>query len=181
MASRKRTAAKPAPKPKAPKTVNRAALAELFGVSLPTVDAWRRRGVPQVEAGRGQIGFIPRDVVAWLLDREREQSAKHELEISLVELERRRALADTELAELRLARERAEVTPNDIAVGLIAAEYEAVRAKIQAIPGRYASSLARLKTSPKTKAALREIAIEILSELSDPGDVCERARERGAD
>ncbi len=30
--------------------VNRAELAELCGVSLPTIDAWRRRGCPYVSA-----------------------------------------------------------------------------------------------------------------------------------
>ncbi len=51
-------------------TVNRAELAHTFGISLPTVDAWVRRGCPCVAAGsKGRESqFRLADVTQWRID-----------------------------------------------------------------------------------------------------------------
>ena len=48
-------------------TVNRAALARMMGVSLPTIDDWQRRGCPVVESGdRGRsYSFNVQEVIEW--------------------------------------------------------------------------------------------------------------------
>ena len=50
------------------KQVTRQALADVFGVSLPTIDAWVRKGCPFVEkGGRGQEWqFNTAQVSKWL-------------------------------------------------------------------------------------------------------------------
>jgi phage terminase Nu1 subunit (DNA packaging protein) len=51
---------------------NKAEVAEWFGVSVPTVDAWLRRGVPYVtRGGRGQQWQLDlRDVAEWYYGRQ---------------------------------------------------------------------------------------------------------------
>lgn len=58
------------------KQVTRQALADVFGVSLPTIDAWVRKGCPFVEkGGRGQEWqFNTAQVSKWLRDRDVEEA-----------------------------------------------------------------------------------------------------------
>jgi phage terminase Nu1 subunit (DNA packaging protein) len=50
--------------------VNRAQLAEIFGVSKTTIDAWRRKGCPvEAQSGRGKaIDFDTVKVLGWYLE-----------------------------------------------------------------------------------------------------------------
>jgi terminase small subunit / prophage DNA-packing protein len=88
------------------RTVNRADLASTFGVSLPTVDAWVRRGAPFVE--RGSKGrewkFDTAAVIDWRLASAIEDAlAGYQDEsdaISKDEADRRRAVANAIMAEV---------------------------------------------------------------------------------
>jgi len=95
--------------------VNRAGLAAVYGVSLPTVDAWVRAGCPfdQRGAGKGKAWiFDTADVGRW-----REQRAKEEATgdtvVDEMALKRRRNLADTLSAEFDLLERRKLVAPID--------------------------------------------------------------------
>jgi hypothetical protein len=61
------------PKTKEKNTVNRAQLAKLMGVSLPTIDDWQRRGCPVAETGgKGRsYGFNVQEVIEWRVKDER--------------------------------------------------------------------------------------------------------------
>ena len=88
--------------------VNRAELAEVFGVTPPTVTAWVERGCPYIAGGRKGR--------AWLFDtaavgRWRQQQAREAVQtptatVSLEEAQRRREAALAELAELELEERR---------------------------------------------------------------------------
>ena len=60
-------------RPKEDGTVNRAELARLMRVSLPTIDDWQRRGCPSRSQGaRGRsYGFNVQDVIEWRVKDER--------------------------------------------------------------------------------------------------------------
>ena len=86
------------------KQVTRQALADVFGVSLPTIDAWVRKGCPFVEkGGRGQEWqFNTAQVSKWLRDRDVEE-ATGGIPDDFETLKCRKMLADAQLAELELA------------------------------------------------------------------------------
>ena len=92
------------------KQVTRQALADVFGVSLPTIDAWVRKGCPFVEkGGRGQEWqFNTAQVSKWLRDRDVEE-ATGGIPDDMDELKLRKQKAETELAELELAQKKGEV------------------------------------------------------------------------
>lgn len=92
------------------KQVTRQALADVFGVSLPTIDAWVRKGCPFVEkGGRGQEWqFNTAQVSKWLRDRDVEE-ATGGIPDDLEELKLREQKAKTELTELELAERKGEV------------------------------------------------------------------------
>lgn len=92
------------------KQVTRQALADVFGVSLPTIDAWVRKGCPFVEkGGRGQEWqFNTASVSKWLRDRDVEE-ATGGIPDDIEKLRIRKQKAETELAELELAQKKGDV------------------------------------------------------------------------
>ena len=94
--------------------VNRAELAEVFGISLPTVDTWVRIGCPfdqRATAGKGWI-FDTADIARWREGRAAEEASGEELQDESA-LRRRKLKAETMTAELELAQKQALVAPLD--------------------------------------------------------------------
>lgn len=90
--------------------VTRQGLADIFGVSLPTIDNWVRQGCPYIsKGGRGQEWkFNTASVSTWLRDRDVEE-ATGGIPDDMDELKLRKQKAETELAELELAQKKGEV------------------------------------------------------------------------
>ena len=90
--------------------VTRQGLADIFGVSLPTIDNWVRQGCPYIsKGGRGQEWkFNTASVSTWLRDRDVEE-ATGGIPDDFETLKCRKMLADAQLAELELAQKKGEV------------------------------------------------------------------------
>jgi phage terminase Nu1 subunit (DNA packaging protein) len=90
----------------------RAALADIFGVALPTVDGWVRNGCPVLKrGGRGvQWAFDTAAVATWLRDKA-VTDATGDTQADETELRRRKMKAETVKAELDLAKARGDVAP----------------------------------------------------------------------
>jgi phage terminase Nu1 subunit (DNA packaging protein) len=159
-------AAKRKPGPPAEHRFSRADLARELGISLPTVDSWRRRGLRDVGSAKAPR-FLLRDVVEFEKTRSRESAEREDGAIDLDLLRRRRALADTELAELALEEAKGRVVATDLVEELLADVFARVRAKLLAFPSRYAARIAKLKSAPKVKGVLREATREVLTELAE--------------
>ena len=119
------------------KQVTRQALADVFGVSLPTIDAWVRKGCPFVEkGGRGQEWqFNTAQVSKWLRDRDVEE-ATGGIPDDMDELKLRKQKAETELAELELAERKGEVALIAEFERAQAMAFAAIRANIMNVPQR---------------------------------------------
>lgn len=119
------------------KQVTRQALADVFGVSLPTIDAWVRKGCPFVEkGGRGQEWqFNTAQVSKWLRDRDVEE-ATGGIPDDLDELKIREQKAKTELTELELAERKGEVALIAEFERAQAMAFAAIRANIMNVPQR---------------------------------------------
>lgn len=92
--------------------VNRQQLAEVFGISLPTVDAWRRAGCPYVvKGGSGkEWAFDTADVAEWREQRAREEAAGNEVQDEAA-LRKRKLIADTKIVELEALAKMGELAP----------------------------------------------------------------------
>ena len=92
--------------------VNRNELADIHGVSLPTVDAWVRQGCPIEKRGsRGvQAEFDTAKVSKWRLDRA-VADATGDKQQDADEIDRRTKRAKMRQAELELAKEMGLVAP----------------------------------------------------------------------
>ncbi len=163
-------------------TVGRAALAEILDVSKTTVDNWYLRGVPFHEVGKRKM-FVVAEVVYWLRERDVEQAVacgrRQDGAIDLDELRRRRALADTELAELGLEEARSQVVPYDIVIEEVGDSFTRVRAKLLTMKSRYDGQWARIHNVAKQKAAIEKAVYEILEELTSPEAVADPAADDG--
>jgi phage terminase Nu1 subunit (DNA packaging protein) len=93
--------------------VSRRDLAAIFGVSLPTIDAWVRAGCPyDQKGGRGkEWTFDTADVARWREDRAAADAGSQDIDADKLRI--RRIKADTMLAELELAKAQALVAPLD--------------------------------------------------------------------
>ena len=117
--------------------VTRQGLADIFGVSLPTIDNWVRQGCPYIsKGGRGQEWkFNTASVSTWLRDRDVEE-ATGGIPDDLEELKLREQKAKTELTELELAAKKGEVALIAEFERAQAMVFAAIRANIMNVPQR---------------------------------------------
>jgi len=92
--------------------VNRKQLADVFGISLPTVDAWVRAGCPYDQKGeRGKEWiFDTADVMRWREERARAEAGGQDVQDDAA-LTKRRKLAETRLVEIELLEKMGELAP----------------------------------------------------------------------
>lgn len=93
------------------KTLNRTELAAALGVSLPTIDRWRKDGMPVVTSGSKGVewAFDLAAVVAWRV--KIQVDAAGGATDDLKEIEKRTARAKMEKVELELAEAKGLVAP----------------------------------------------------------------------
>lgn len=94
--------------------VSRRDLAAVFGVSLPTVDAWVRQGCPfDQRGGRGkEWTFDTADVARWREERAAQDAGGEETQ-DIDKLKLRKLRAETQAAELQLMKDKGLVAPLD--------------------------------------------------------------------
>lgn len=149
--------------------VNRTELAEINGVSLPTVESWVRRGCPVVQrGGRGRAWqFNTADVRNWREDDIRAETS-HTTHANKDELLLRKLAAETEQAELDLAKAKDEVVPVEQLERALVKAFGEVRAGMRnVLPGRAARRLIGETDETTFKAVLLEEIDQRLEVLAD--------------
>jgi len=174
-----------------------------LGCDGRTLLSWTERGCPVATRGaqaqRRGWRFRVADVVAWLREREREQSETRyaselaelraalagagpvSVSMSHAEAKRRRAVAESRLAEFRanvLERRLADV---DLVVAEVARDYAGVRARVLQIANRAAPRLVGIEDHATAFELLHEEACEALRDLSSDSasEAVDRALDRG--
>lgn len=150
------------------KKVNRAELAEFFGVSLPTISAWVTRGCPFLE--RGQKGkewsFDTAQVAEW----RREQAVADALgdtsKMDIEEANRRSAVANAEIREIELRRMKGELVEIADVAATVGDDYARCRARMLAIPSKITPRLSQLTDPAAIRATVETAITEALAELS---------------
>lgn len=162
------------------KRVNRNELAEIFDVSLPTVSAWIRAGMPVVEAGRKgrEYVFDTGEVRKWLEDRVVAATQGDMSKLSIEEIRKRYETARAAKEELELARLKREVVPIDEVGKVVGAEFARCRTRLLAIPTKVRPVVDEWTGSPEATAEVvqaidREICgalAEIVSHVAEGDD-----------
>ncbi|APG47305.1 terminase small subunit [Phaeobacter inhibens] len=151
------------------RNVNRTELAEINGVSMPTVDDWVSRGCPVIQHGaRGRAWiFNTADVRSWRDDDIRAQTS-HTGNASKSELLLRKLAAETEQAELDLAKAKEQVVPVEQYERALTKAFGEVRAGLRnVLPQRAARRLMGESDETRFKDVLREEVDHVLEALAD--------------
>jgi phage terminase Nu1 subunit (DNA packaging protein) len=135
-------------------------LAHALDLSQPQVSQWKALGMPFSKSGKISMA----DAVRWLRDR----AAKDRPKIGASEANERRAAAEAQLAELKLALEMGEVTPTGDVRAMAEEEILRFRTAVQQMASSEAPYVAaRLNCSHReASAVLREVADRVLSGLA---------------
>ena len=151
--------------PKTP-TITSAEFAADHGVSLRRVQQWIAEGMPYRDVnGERRIARV--DANKWLRAYEREQAeARAKKPSGLVESEERKAAADAQLAELKLAREQGQVVEIEETRRTVAAMLTQLRAQLLSLPARWAPKVVGIKTVAEASLTLEAAIHEALTALS---------------
>lgn len=142
-------------------------VAELLHLSTRQVRNLEAEGMP-VHSRAGKKWYVWREVLEW--DRQRKEdaakeAAKEEKPASYWDAERRKAIADADLAELKLQQLRRTLISEEDAVAEITRFCERVRALILAMRSKHQAEILNLQTIPDAGRALERIAAALLADL----------------
>ncbi|MAI64817.1 MAG: hypothetical protein CL600_08080 [Alteromonas sp.] len=149
--------------------VNRAELAEILGLSLPSVDSRVKRGMPYVsKGGRGREWvFESSDCVAW----EKQQAINNAIgDTALVdaeELKQRKLAAETSIAEIEAAKARGEVLEISAVVKVITNDYITLKQRLRQVAQRIAPLVVGETDELEVKQIISEEIDDALTELSN--------------
>lgn len=148
--------------------MNRAEAARYLGITPPTLDRWVVQGCPvHKEGGRGRsYEFNSADLREWETQKIRAEG-RSTAQATEAELLRRELAAKTELAELKLAREKGEVAPIDQFERAMSLVFGEVRSKLRTIPSRVAPRVVGETDDNRVKAILKDeidLALQVLSD-----------------
>jgi phage terminase Nu1 subunit (DNA packaging protein) len=146
--------------------VNRTGLSAIFGVSLPTIDAWVRAGCPGVKQGAGKGGgwtFNTAAVSKWLEDRAAAEAAGDTVADEAA-LKKRKLLAETLSAEHDMMLKRKLVAPLDQVERAMTRVFAEIRSNMRSLPARSVTLLIGQTDERKFKEVLlREIDVVLES------------------
>lgn len=137
---------------------SRGQLAQLLGVTVPTIGAAVDDGAPGVEqtGSRGKAAKIDaRLFIPWWIERER---AKVRAELGGKKLHEVEREIDIEIKREKLLKERAETLPRSVLANTIRDVASRLNVDINQMPDRDAELVLGLKTREEAVAALRLIA-----------------------
>jgi len=149
--------------------LNRTETADHFGIAMTTLDDWVRRDCPVLQRGaRGRPWqFNTADLMKWREADIRAQSQGVQ-SASADELKRRKLEAETEMAELDLAKAKDLVAPIEQIERALSKAFGEVRANLRnVVPGRTARRLVGETNQTKIKAMLLEEIDQALKALAD--------------
>lgn len=149
--------------------VDREEIAFLLGFEPRTITNYVKRhpDFPSRVSGKTR-SFPVQRCLTWQRDRLAADAAAEAAEpppSDLAQAEQRKAMADAELAELKLAKLRGDVVAVQAAAKEIRDAFTRVRARLLSTPGEYASQILHLEELPKAVLVLRALVDTVLAEL----------------
>lgn len=149
--------------------VDRTEIAFLLGVDPRTITSWVKKHPDFPSRVKGKDRSFPvQKCIAWKRDRDVAEaiaSMAPPKPDGMYEAELRKAIADAELAEQRLAKMRGDLIPVDVASREVDRAFARVRARFLAVPGEYAPQLLNIAELSRTTHVLRDLVARVLEEL----------------
>lgn len=160
--------------------VNRRELADVLGITLPTVTAWANAGMPAVVAGSKGVEWVfdTADCVKWYAEHKHKKATaptddpfepgkKPE---TIEEASRRKEIAHADRAEVMVAKEAGRLVPIEEVAAVVMDENARVRARLLTIPNELRPKvLAFLKNDRKAAEQLltdaESVILEALAEI----------------
>ena len=148
--------------------LNRADLAVHMGVSVVTIDTWRKNGMPvDVRGDRGVAWtFDLAEVIKWRFD-EVKKAAEPDADSGIEAIEKRTAIAKMLQAELALAKARGEVAPIRDFERAQAKVFAQIRANVMNVTQRVVIQLLGETDEATFKAALKAELILALNAAAE--------------
>lgn len=151
------------------RSVNRAELADIFGVAVTTIDIWIRAGCPVMS--RGGMGkpwaFNTADVAQWRRDTARDDEGPGLRDAD--ELKIREIAARVALSELEYAEKKKLVIPAEDVQRTLSQVFAEVRASMRNIPRRVTSTLVGETDERRIRDALTKEIDQALEALAESG------------
>lgn len=157
------------------KRVNMTELAEIFGVSQPTVRTWTNQGCPALQRGaKGrQWEFDTEEVAEWRQSRALEAVQGDLANMEYEEARRREMVARASMQELDLAQRRGELVEIEEVARVVGEEYARARANLRAVPSSVAAMVPpemRAEVQARTQDGIDQALEELSSYAGDPND-----------
>lgn len=151
--------------------VSKAELANLYGLSLPTIGQWVNKGCPWITKGAPgkQWKFNTADVATWREEHIAQQVQGDTSQLDIDEARRRKLAAEAAMMELDLAKRRGEVIEIEQVAAIIGDDYANVRAKLLSLPTKLAPMLTGIEDPLECKALIERGVTEALEELTADG------------
>ena len=146
------------------KIVSQAEMAEIAGVSSPTMRAWRRAGCPvESEGGSGRASlFNTMLVIKW-----REALAAGETaDVDLAEGRRRKIVAEAMLREIEVATAQGHLLPRADVHLAVTGSFARVRSRLLSLPAKLAPLVLGLGSLAAIQEKLSNAVNEALAELA---------------
>lgn len=150
-------------------------IAEIFGVSEPTVDHWIVKGLPVIEQGYKGVKwtFNTADCVKWRMDQIRQEYEKTNEVIDYATARARKMQADADLADLELSRQRNEVISIDALEEQLTNILSTVKAQVGALPHKLGHRFQSMRSARNIENMLKAELEQALTDLSlyDPSEL----------
>lgn len=149
------------------KIVGRQELADLFGVSGPTIDSWMRAGAPYITQGSKGVSWEinTAEISEWLVNRAVDE-ATGKVQADDATIERRMKTAKMLRQELTLEKEKGVVAPIDEMEQALTVVFAEMRAAMRIIPGRVYSALVGETDETRFKSVIQSEIDNALRNLS---------------
>ena len=158
--------------PKA-ETVSLTEIADAFGVEMESIRLWRTKGMPhRMVSGRPR--FVIGECIRWRREQDRRETRESTSPDEAAERTRKLA-ADADFAELRVKQKRGELVPAVDVERHVERLISTVRSRVLAVRSRWAPRVIGLPDMAAATVTLDELALDILSALSDGADDIEVA------
>jgi phage terminase Nu1 subunit (DNA packaging protein) len=164
--------------------VNRRQLADILGISLPTVTSWTNDGMPFTREGSksAEWEFDTRECIEWFaakklkLKERRPGRGKNPFDEgeeepeTLEEAERRKMIANADKAEVQVAREAGLLVPISEVASVVAEENARVRARLLTLPNElrphvYSFLAEDRKAAEQLLADAESVVLEAMGEI----------------
>lgn len=144
--------------------LNRSEISAAFGVSMPTIDEWRKKGCPCHQSGKKWV-FTVHKVSDWLRARDIESSGTLDLGQERAKLTKLQA----EKTTIELEQTRGNLIPFELVVETWQGHIANARAKLLGLPPKVASQVLSMESYVEVEHVIRGIIYETLDELAGDG------------